>query len=645
MKIKSVRIENFRAFKDTEVPFNDYACLVGPNGAGKSTVLYALNVFFRESENLPTDVNQLEVEDFHRKNIDKPIKITVTFTDLDPEAKKDLENYVRQSELVISSIARFDRTSKKAQVKQYGQRLGILDFAPFFEAIDRNDKVADLKQIYIQIRQNYPDIPAPSTKAKMTDSLRDYEESHPAKCQLIPSEDQFYGFTRGTNRLANHIQWVYVPAVKDATSEQVEGRNSALGKLLARTVRSKTNFGETVKNLLNQTRERYQALLDENQDVLDEISSSLQTRVSEWAHPDVRMRLQWKQDEEKSVRVEEPWAHIVAGEGGFEGELVRFGHGLQRSYLLALLHELAGVQVDAGPTLVLACEEPELYQHPPQARHLATVLNKLSQGNTQVIVSTHNPLFVSGEGFEDVRLVRKDEAESESFVSYMSHRQIAESLNNATGNLQISPQGAIAKVHQLLQPGLNEMFFTRRLILVEGLEDVAYIITYLNLAGKTDEYHRMGCHIVPANGKTQLLQPLVIAKHMKIPTYLVFDADADKPDKSGSRAKDEKDNRALLKVVGEGGSDPMPDRTIWTQGLTVWNSDIGSVVESDIGKEEWAGYRDQADEQFGRAKGMGKNYLHIGASLAYAWEAGKRSPNLEKLCSTILSADNELFRY
>ena len=57
MKISSVRIEKFRSFEDTTIPLNDYACLVGPNGAGKSNVLTALNVFFRESENLPTDLS------------------------------------------------------------------------------------------------------------------------------------------------------------------------------------------------------------------------------------------------------------------------------------------------------------------------------------------------------------------------------------------------------------------------------------------------------------------------------------------------------------------------------------------------------------------------------------------------------------
>ena len=642
MRISAVRIENFRSFEDETLPLNNYACLVGPNGAGKSTVLTALNVFFRESENLPTDLSQLDQEDFHCKHTDKPIQITVTFTDLDDEAQEDFSDYVRQGQLVVSAVATFDGATGKAQVKQYGQRLGMRVFAPFFEAADAGKKVVELKKIYAGLLETCPNLSAPGTKDAMIQALHDFEAARPGECELIPSEDQFYGFSRGANRLAKHIQWVYVPAVKDATSEQVEARNSALGKLLARTVRSKTNFDETVKALRADMQQQYQALLDGYQHVLDDISLALQTRISEWAHPDARLRLQWKQDPDKSVRVEEPWAHILAGEGDFEGQLARFGHGLQRSYLLALLQELAGTDAAGGATLILACEEPELYQHPPQARHLAAVLNGLSRGNAQVIVCTHDPLFVSGEGFEDVRMIRKDAGCTCSSVSHMSFSEIAQSVAAATGEQPVKPTGVLAKVHQALQPALNEMFFTRRLVLVEGLEDVAYLLAYLNLLEKSEEYRRMGCHIVAGNGKSELLQPLVIAKHMKIPTYLVFDADADKPDKNGSQAKHEKDNKALLTLVGKPNEDPMPTQTIWGDGFTMWHADIGAVVEAEIGKEDWGKFRAEADKRYGHAGRLRKNSLHIGASLAFAWEEGKRSDSLEQLCTAILASDNNV---
>lgn len=636
MRIASLRIENFRSFADVTIPFNKFACLVGPNGSGKSTVLTALNVFFRESENFPTDLSQLEEEDFHCRGTHSPICITITFCDLTDEARQDFSDYVRQDQLVVTCLAKFDPATGKAQVRQFGQRLAMREFAPFFEAFESNKKAAELKEIYEGLRQSRSDLPPPGTKDAMFDALRKFETVRPEECELVQSEDQFYGFSKGANRLARHVQWVFVPAVKDATAEQVEARNSALGKLLARTVRSKTNFDERVKAIRSQMQGQYQSLLDENQSVLDDISAALQVRMTEWAHPEARLRLQWMQDPEKSVRVEEPWAHILAGEGKFDGELSRFGHGLQRSYLLALLQELAGANAEGAPTLVLACEEPELYQHPPQARHLASVLHKLSRGNSQVIVCTHNPLFVSGEGFEDVRMVRKEQSSPCSAVSSMSFVEIAAAVGAATGLPPIKPAGALAKVHQALQPSLNEMFFTRRLVLVEGLEDVAYLLSYLNLLDRADDFRRVGCHIVHANGKSELLQPLAIAKHMHIPTYLVFDSDADKPDNSGSRAKHEKDNKALLVLAGNPEGDPMPSATVRGPGYTMWHSDIGAVVRSEIGAAEWAAYQAEADKRYGHAGGLRKNSLHIGASLASAWEAGRRSTSLESLCNEIL---------
>src|SRR3569832_1908381 len=117
--------------------------------------------------------------------------------------------------------------------------------------------------------------------------------------------------------------------------------------------------------------------------------------------------MEWMSDPNKSVVLQQPVAGIKTGEGDFLASLTRMGHGLQRSYLLALLQELAASDAPDAPTLLLGCEEPELYQHQPQARHLAEVFENLATGNNQILVTTHSPLFVSGDGFEIVRLVRR----------------------------------------------------------------------------------------------------------------------------------------------------------------------------------------------------------------------------------------------
>jgi len=136
MKLSKLRIENFRSFKDETIYFDDYNCLMGANGIGKSAVLTALNVFFRNNASTATNVLTLSDEDFHHKSTGKPVKITLTFVDLSEEAKKDFKHYFRQRELTIFAKAAWDSGNESAEVMQYGARLVIKKFAPFFE-IDR----------------------------------------------------------------------------------------------------------------------------------------------------------------------------------------------------------------------------------------------------------------------------------------------------------------------------------------------------------------------------------------------------------------------------------------------------------------------------------------------------------------------------
>jgi len=493
MKIETLRIENFRSFKDETIHFDNYTCFVGPNGSGKSTVINALNVFFRQVKDTKTDFSKLSKEDFHHKIVNDPVKITVTFTDLSDQAKNDLSDYVRQDKLIITAAAGYDSTVDFAEVKQYGNRLGFDDFRKYFEADKKGAKADELKSIYNNLKKAYVDLPAAGTKAAMEQALREYESSHPEKCTLIQSEDQFYGISKGANRLAPHIQWVFVSASKDVTEECEESKNSALGLLLARTVRSKINFTEKIDDLKKKLQNEYQSILDAEQAALHDISCSLKNRLETWSHPGISAQVLWKNDAEKSIKVEEPWAFIKIGERGFEGDLSRFGHGLQRSYMLALLQELTTLPDASAPTLVMAIEEPEIYQHPPQARYLAETLHDLSEKNAQIMVCSHHPLFIPGDNFEAIRVVREKEHPSKSYISSLKYSDLANTLEKV-GQKPLKEEGMLAKLYPSLNPIINEMFFCSVLILTEGIEDVAYISTYMMLDGKLNDFRRCGCH-------------------------------------------------------------------------------------------------------------------------------------------------------
>ena len=635
MRIDKIRIKNLRSFSDVEINLSPYTSLVGPNGGGKSTILCALNIFFRETENSATNLSDLDAEDFHDRKTDDPIEITVTFGDLSEDAQKDFAAYYRQGALTITAKAIFSADIGVATVKQIGQRSGMEAFRKFFKLYDDGKKVDELKTEYELIRGQFPDLAKPGTKDAMREALRLYEESHSDQCTLIPSEDQFYGFSKGGNRLSRYVQWVYIPAVKDATKENIEAKNTALGKILARTVRAKVKFDEDIKKLREETLVQYRKIIEAQEGTLADISKILTARLIHWAHPEATARLTWAEDPRK-VQVEEPVARLLAGEGNFEGELARFGHGLQRSYLLALLQELASSDDAEAPRLILGCEEPELYQHPPQARHLSNVLQELSEANSQIIVSTHSPYFVSGRGFESVRMVRRDPAAKHSKVTQITFDRISQRRVDVTGESQIPILAQRARLHQALQPHINEMFFTPKLILVEGIEDLAYITGWMILSDRWNDFRRHGCHIVPTNGKSYLIEPIIIAQELAIPVFALFDADGNKTNAS-ERVPHERDNKVLLKLLGGNDSDPFPNATAWGTSYVQWPTNLGTVLKAEVGATVWDQTFGQATSGIGNPEGSYmKNPVHIGDHLSLLKVGSHIPASLDRLCTEII---------
>ena len=381
-------------------------------------------------------------------------------------------------------------------------------------------------------------------------------------------------------------------------------------------------------------------MLDENSTALAGVSESLRKRLTEWAHPEATLRLEWKNDAAKAVRVDPPLAGVIAGEAGFEGELVRLGHGFQRSYLLALLQELATIDDVNAPRLILAVEEPELYQHPPQTRHLADIFQKLAKENSQIIVATHSPHFVVGKHFESVRLIRRDEVGQSATVRHYTFASFSDRQAEVFGERPKATSAALTKIHQTLQPELNEMFFTERLILVEGPEDAAYIHTWLSLTGRWEGFRRSKCHIVPVNGKNELIRPGIIAKGLDIPVFAIADADADK----GKPKESEVRNRALARIFGGDKNDLFPLAPQWNKGLVLWPADFSETVEKEFveslgaqGQQHFDDIRTRARAECGNADNLKKNPIYISHMLDIAWQEGAKSASLDRLCEEILA--------
>ncbi|WP_409461268.1 ATP-dependent nuclease [Stenotrophomonas maltophilia] len=636
MRIKSVRIKNFRSFEDQLITLDSYTCLLGPNGAGKSTLLSALNVFFCEDSNA-TPVDSLAAEDFHQKQIGEPVEITVTFHELSPRAQEALKDYYRNGELVVSAIARFEDEKGRAVVEQAGSRMAIADFARFFEAWKSGAPAGDLTQIFDELKEAYPGIPAPAGRSKdaRRDALRAYE-GDPANAHLLTplrSTDQFYGIA-GPSKLRPFIQWVYVPAVKDATDEQSESRAGALGKLLARTVHARVNFKTDLAAIEHAAQQQYQALMDANQGVLDEVATALSGRLSQWSHPEVTLQINWNSI---PINVKTPTAKVLAGEQGFEGDLARFGHGFQRSYLLALLQELATMPGDDAPTLILGVEEPELYQHPPQARYLSQVLQQLATSGSQVVCTTHSPYFVDGSNFEMVRLFRKSPQTRATVTFALNRQRFSDRFAEVDEAAPLQLSAVETQLNQALRGGINEMFFATKLVLVEGPEDAAYIMTWMVLTGRFNTFRSQGVHIVPTEGKSNLARPLIVAQELKIPVFVVFDGDREK----AAHAAQKTDNRRLLRILGLDQAPLFPDDPSWGLNHAQWPDELSRIVDAElsnsIGQAAFGQVMNESRQHCGFAADVSKHTMFVEKKLAVSHARGGACPTLDRLCDAILA--------
>lgn len=629
MRLLRIQIDNFRSFRSETIEIGKYTSFVGPNGVGKSTILNALNVFFREAT-ASTDVFTLSEDDFHARNTERPIRIALTFGNLSEEAAADFSEYVRQGELTVCAIAEWDADSKCAVVHQYGARKVMPQFAQFFAAANDRNSVARLREIYTGLRDKFPELPPPGTKEAMQTALRSFEAQRPELCQLIDSKDQFYGATRGTDRLRKYVQWVFVPAVKDATSEQEEAKKTALAALLERTVRAKVSFESELLVLRKTVEKQYRELVASKQSFLTDISSSLASRLRELAHGDASLGIEWQAEAARFVSIEEPLAQVFAEERGFRSGISRIGHGLQRVFLIALLQELAAVPDAAAPTLLLGCEEPELFQHPPQAQHLHSILEEISEGNSQVIVCTHSPHFVSGRSFENVRMVRRRHEDGSACVKWVSAHDLSDELTTALRERPSSDSKLLAMLDSSLNPTIKELFFADALIFVESQEDAAIIYAYFHLMGHETKLKRSGCHIVPVGGKSRMLQPLAIAFRLGVPAFVVFDSDSDE-NRENQRRMHERDNRALMHLAGLQGHAPFIADTIWAENAVVWKDEIQKTIRAEVGPAVWDQVGDQA-RTAAELQGIDhKNPLFVAKRLEVAWEQGIKVPSLVRL--------------
>ena len=135
-----------------------------------------------------------------------------------------------------------------------------------------------------------------------------------------------------------------------------------------------------------------------------------------------------------------------------------------------------------------------------------------------------------------------------------------------------------------------------------------------------------------------MILPLAIARALNIPTFVVFDGDADKCTTAERIAQHTSDNRTLLSLYGLSSAVEMPTETLWANGLTMWKNDLAASLAQDIGETDWQNLREEIKNESGwrELSDIYKSTLFIQRFLTKAWDTDRRFPTLERLCKSIL---------
>lgn len=623
MKIFSIEVQNFRAIESLSISASGYNVFIGPNGVGKSTILQSLNFFFGE-------ISIFSDNDFYNRNTEIAVEVSITFHDLSAREAEVFSHYARGGHITIISQLTKD-SSGKFVFRRLGARLVNPDFLPFFEL--PKTPAEERKRVYEKIRTTYQDLPELTAANRMEEALREFEEGMPdEKKTLIRSEDDFFGVSRGTDKLKEFITWVYVPAVKDASSEGEEARNSHLGRLIQRTVRSTMNYGAELERINADAISAYQDLLIDQQHHLEDLQERLRKRLKDSVTSEASLSVSWLASE-KSVTILEPSAGVTLSDRGFSGQVASFGHGLQRAFLLALLQELLSIDGGHEPTLLLGCEEPELYQHPPQAKHLARVLKRTAADGAQVFLTSHSPYFVDLESLEGLRRVSRQ-------VSLSCHgtslAEFAKAYNEFVEDTSRHIDAVSAKIGVHLHPRAAEIFFADFVVLVEGVSDAAALETYLRLTELDSRFIVNGGTIVEAGGKSALVMLILIARSFGIPHFVIFDLDSNETDE-GNRNKHAKDNKSIFQLLGLKSEDAFPTGGMRLENLVAWEENIESALANDFGDKAQE-CMEAGRRRVGHLKDSKKNPIHVAAQVEWAFKNGIKLQSLEDVSQRVISA-------
>ena len=390
MKIKSIKLKNFRSYKDEVIiEFGDLTAFVGKNDIGKSTILEALDVFFNEGKG----VIKLDKDDINKQaslDGDNEIIVSVCFEELPQNIVIDSTNettlqaeYLLNSRNQLEIIKKYPNAGKeKVFVKAYHPTN-----LPCRDLLQKKD--SDLRSIIVGLGIECDR----SRNAVMRTSIWNHFIS---ELQLDEIEiDVTKGDTKSIwDKLQNYLP-LYTLFQSDRKNSDGD---SEVQDPLKEAVRQILNNDELIR--------KFNEIASEVETKLKEVSDRTLEKLREM-NPEVANSLNPVIPSAENLK----WADVfknVSITGDEDIPINKRGSGIKRLILLNFFRaEAERRRTERNiPSIVYAIEEPETSQHTENQKKLIKAFLTLSTtANTQIVITTHSAALVKELEFEHLRLI------------------------------------------------------------------------------------------------------------------------------------------------------------------------------------------------------------------------------------------------
>ena len=586
-------IENFRCLNSVVINFDDITTFIGPNGAGKSSVLRALNWFFNGGS--------LDERDVWSGSAELKVRVRVTFDGLTATDREALgEKYAPASAETFTAW----RTWTPGEDKMTGNAFVF----PPFEEVRSASSAADKKTAWTKVLESHPDLNLPkwSSIAKTEAAMEDWEREHSDQLQESESGgNHLFGFN-GQNVLSGIFDFVLVTADLRAHEESVDSKGTIISRILEKTV-DRTNADAAFLSLAEEVATKRAEIAAEHlTSQLTDLATDLSEEIAAFT-TGRKIRLLPEQPE---VKPQASKIRVSVVDQLTETDVDRQGHGFQRALLISSLKMLAkrGAKDSPESVICLAIEEPELFQHPTQARAFSSVLRSLaatSSNGLQISYATHSPYFIDARYFDQIRRVRRTSSDPDSHAEVTITRATVEAVAQKLDGY-VDAEVITARWDLVCTQHLSEALFADAVLLVEGDGDKA---VFEGIASRDRHLAIDGISVAAAQGKDHLYIPHAILSELGIPTLTVFDNDSGCTVRMEEKNKSKRDirnavqqhknnNRAILRYFDVEEED-YPEGLVSPELLAISDT-LESIIDDD-----WPEWNTELARTIASGRGVG----------------------------------------